>query len=96
MPIPTFALLRVPTVLLNKLDIFKNIYFLICRIGKEIDESLETQPSTTEFMSNYLWFNKAVARWLDIALYKALQRITKVYQLLLFFKPININGFEYI
>ena len=29
----------------------------------------------------HLWFNKAVARWLDIALYKAMQRIIKVTRL---------------
>lgn len=28
-----------------------------------------------EFMNNYLWFNKAVARWLNIALFKAMQRV---------------------
>ena len=27
----------------------------------------------------HVWFNKAVARWLDIALYKAMQRIIKVH-----------------
>ena len=27
---------------------------------------------------SHIWFNKAVARWLDIALYKAMQRIIKV------------------
>ena len=33
---------------------------------------------TTEMFNNHLWFNKAVPRWLDIALYKAMQRILKV------------------
>ncbi len=32
-------------------------------------------------MCHHTWFNKAVARWLDIALYKAMQRIIKAVQL---------------
>ncbi len=32
-------------------------------------------------MDNHTWFNKAVTRWLDIALYKAMQRITKAVDL---------------
>ena len=30
---------------------------------------------------SHVWFNKAVARWLDIALYKAMQRIIKAVEL---------------
>ena len=30
---------------------------------------------------SHLWFNKAVARWLDIALYKAMQRITRAVEI---------------
>lgn len=51
------------------------------RLGKEIDPTLDTAPSAAEFMCSYIWFNKAVARWLDIALYKAMQRIIKAVQL---------------
>ena len=38
-------------------------------------------PETEAFMNNHAWFNKAVARWLDIALYKAMQRIIKAVDL---------------
>ena len=31
--------------------------------------------------NNHSWFNKAVTRWLDIALYKAMERITKAVEL---------------
>ena len=31
-----------------------------------------------QVQESHIWFNKAVARWLDIALYKAMQRIIKV------------------
>ncbi len=50
-------------------------------MGKEINPSFSTSPSTAEFMCHHTWFNKAVARWLDIALYKAMQRIIKAVQL---------------
>ena len=30
---------------------------------------------------SHIWFNKAVARWLDIALYKAMQRIIRAVDL---------------
>ena len=35
----------------------------------------------TEMSNNHSWFNKAVTRWLDIALYKAMERITKAVDL---------------
>ncbi len=38
-------------------------------------------PSASDFMSNHLWFNKAISRWLDIALYKAMQRICRAVDL---------------
>ena len=31
--------------------------------------------------NNHSWFNKAVTRWLDIALYKAMERITRAVEL---------------
>lgn len=31
--------------------------------------------------NSHTWFNKAVARWLDIALYKAMQRIIRAVEL---------------
>ena len=34
-----------------------------------------------ELTESHVWFNKAVARWLDIALYKAMQRIIKAVEL---------------
>jgi len=42
-------------------------------IGKEIEEKV--------LYAYYTWFNKAVPRWLDIALYKAMQRIVKAVEL---------------
>ena len=41
-------------------------------------------PSSSESFEvseSHVWFNKAVARWLDIALYKAMQRIIKAVEL---------------
>jgi BAI1-associated protein 3 len=35
----------------------------------------------TEMSNSHTWFNKAVARWLDIALYKAMERIMKAVDL---------------
>ena len=37
----------------------------------------EATRETFEVQESHIWFNKAVARWLDIALYKAMQRIIK-------------------
>jgi hypothetical protein len=34
-----------------------------------------------ELWNCHNWFNKGVARWLDIALYKAMQRITRAVEL---------------
>ena len=45
-----------------------------CRLGEE----LFAGSAVFEVSECHLWFNKAVARWLDIALYKAMQRIIKV------------------
>ena len=52
------------------------------RIGKEIyGDEADRAPEIAEFMNNFVWFNKAVARWMDIALYKAMQRIIKAVEL---------------
>jgi BAI1-associated protein 3 len=34
-----------------------------------------------DFVDNFIWFDKSVARWLDIALYKAMQRIIRAVEL---------------
>ena len=34
-----------------------------------------------QVQESHIWFNKAVARWLDIALYKAMQRIIRAVDL---------------
>ena len=44
------------------------------RYGKQIFHT----ERPTEMNNNHIWFNRAVTRWLDIALYKAMQRILKV------------------
>lgn len=49
-------------------------------IGREVYQ-IRPPSEPSEFMDNHTWFNKAVARWLDIALYKAMQRITKAVEL---------------
>ena len=51
-------------------------------MGKELDVPLDHPDyPASEFMSSHMWFNNAVARWLDIALYKAMQRIIKAVEL---------------
>lgn len=52
-------------------------------MGREIFSAEESQSiyPILEFLDNYTWFNKAVARWLDIALYKAMQRIIKAVEI---------------
>ena len=48
-------------------------------LNKRIDIITLLQPNlVTQVQESHIWFNKAVARWLDIALYKAMQRIIKV------------------
>ena len=47
------------------------------RLGDELFSGSEV----FEVAECHIWFNKAVARWLDIALYKAMQRIIKVLHL---------------
>ena len=50
-----------------------------------------------QVQESHIWFNKAVARWLDIALYKAMQRIIKVIftALKICFKLNNTIFFDY-
>ena len=52
----------------------KLILIFVYRYGIHIFHS----PRSTELYNNHMWFNNAVTRWLDIALYKAMQRILKV------------------
>ena len=47
------------------------------RLGEELFTGNEASRETFEVQESHIWFNKAVARWLDIALYKAMQRIIK-------------------
>ena len=51
--------------------------------GREIDPELATDVATAGFVSDFhSWFSSAaVARWLDIALYKAMQRIRRAVRL---------------
>ena len=53
------------------------VFFSIQRVG----HSLYPDGHESAFMENHTWFNKAVARWLDIALYKAMQRIIKAVEI---------------
>ncbi|TRY76437.1 hypothetical protein TCAL_00056 [Tigriopus californicus] len=46
-------------------------------LGKQIHGEIPA----VEFMNCHAWFNKAVARWLDIALYKAMERIIRAVEL---------------
>ena len=46
-------------------------------MGEELFTGTEASRETFEVQESHIWFNKAVARWLDIALYKAMQRIIK-------------------
>ena len=45
------------------------------------DELFPGSAECFELSESHVWFNKAVARWLDIALYKAMQRIIKAVDL---------------
>ena len=45
------------------------------------DELFPGSAECFELSESHVWFNKAVARWLDIALYKAMQRIIKAVEL---------------
>lgn len=45
------------------------------------DELFPGSSECFELTESHVWFNKAVARWLDIALYKAMQRIIKAVDL---------------
>ena len=48
------------------------------QLGHEIFRGI---ARATEMSNNHSWFTKAVARWLEIALYKAMERITKAVDL---------------
>ena len=51
---------------------------VVPRLGEEL---FPGSQRTFEVAESHVWFNKAVARWLDIALYKAMQRIIKAVDL---------------
>jgi len=57
------------------------LYLALQSIAKLGDELFPTIHETFEVSESHIWFNKAVARWLDIALYKAMQRIIKAVEL---------------
>jgi hypothetical protein len=48
------------------------------RFGHEL---FQMNSHNSELWNCHTWFNKGVARWLDIALYKAMQRIIKAVEL---------------
>eukprot|EP00092_Neocalanus_flemingeri_P041502 GFUD01045197.1.p1 GENE.GFUD01045197.1~~GFUD01045197.1.p1 ORF type:complete len:1194 (+),score=262.01 GFUD01045197.1:849-4430(+) len=53
----------------------------LAKLGDELFTGNEASRETFEVQESHVWFNKAVARWLDIALYKAMQRIIKAVEL---------------
>lgn len=53
----------------------------LSKIGSELFSSGDPDLDMFEIHGSHIWFNKAVARWLDIALYKAMQRIIKAVDL---------------
>jgi len=53
----------------------------IVKLGSELFPGPEASREMFEVQESHIWFNKAVARWLDIALYKAMQRIIKAVEL---------------
>lgn len=53
----------------------------LAKLGEELFTGNEVSRETFEVQESHIWFNKAVARWLDIALYKAMQRIIKAVEL---------------
>jgi len=53
----------------------------LAKLGEELFTGNEATRETFEVQESHIWFNKAVARWLDIALYKAMQRIIKAVEL---------------
>ena len=53
------------------------LYLALQQFSKLGHEIFRGSARATEMSNNHTWFNKSVARWLDIALYKAMERITK-------------------
>jgi len=53
----------------------------LAKLGEELFTGNEATREAFEVQESHIWFNKAVARWLDIALYKAMQRIIKAVEL---------------
>ena len=49
-----------------------------CELGHQVFRGV---ARATEMSNNHSWFTKAVARWLEIALFKAMERITKAVEL---------------
>ena len=60
------------------IDILFPLFSILRRMG---DELFPGSHECFELTESHVWFNKAVARWLDIALYKAMQRIIKAVDL---------------
>ena len=57
------------------------LYLALQQFSKLGHEIFRGSARATEMSNNHTWFNKSVARWLDIALYKAMERITKAVEL---------------
>ena len=57
------------------------LYLALQQFSKLGHEIFRGMARATEMSNNHTWFNKSVARWLDIALYKAMERITKAVEL---------------
>ena len=60
------------------IDILFPLFSILRRMG---DELFPGSHECFELTESHVWFNKAVARWLDITLYKAMQRIIKAVDL---------------
>ena len=57
------------------------LYLALQQFSKLGHEIFRGVARPTEMSNNHTWFNRAVTRWLDIALYKAMERITKAVEL---------------
>ncbi len=57
------------------------LYLALQQFSKLGNDICRGVARPTEMSNNHTWFNKAVARWLEIALYKAMERITKAVEL---------------
>ena len=57
------------------------LYLSLQEFSKLGQDLFKGTARPTEMSNNHTWFNRAVARWLDIALYKAMERITKAVEI---------------